>query len=449
MKSNRHHKVVIIGGGFAGLAAGVALAESGYQVELFERRPALGGRAYSFIDQVSGEVIDNGQHLFMGCYHETFKFLRKLGTAHLVHLQNRPRVDFLDPEARHTSLDCPALPPPLHLLAGLLRMRGLSLKDKLSALRVSGALKARGAQLKSRLGQLTVDEWLNQCGQSQRMKDRFWDMLSIATLNLSPERAAAILLARVLQQGFAGTRADSCMVTASVGLSQLYTEQARAFIEARGGRVRLRAPIKRLLIEGTRCTGAETASGEIATADYYISAVPYFALTSLLPERLFSERYFAAWRDFESSPIISINLWFDRPVTEFGFVGLVQGRVHWLFNKDLIFKRSGKDDHLVSCVISAAHQYRSATREELVAMAMEDLARFLPDICRAKLLHSVVVKEQHATFCATVEAEERRPDFRTPIANLLLAGDWTNTGLPATIEGAVLSGHRCAELVCA
>ncbi|MEM4251365.1 MAG: hydroxysqualene dehydroxylase HpnE [Candidatus Bathyarchaeia archaeon] len=448
MSTNGHNRVVIVGGGFAGLAAGVALAEAGYQVELLERRAALGGRAYSFIDQASGEVIDNGQHLFMGCYHETFKFLRKLGTDHLVRLQSRPRVDFLDSEGRHSSLDCPNLPPPLHLLAGLMRMRGISLGEKLSAIRVSTALQARGARLKARLGRLTVDEWLNQCGQSQQIKDRFWDMLSIATLNLSPERAAAILLARVLQQGFAGTRTDSCMVTASVGLSELYTEQARAFIEARGGLVRLRTPVKRLLIEGGRCMGVETATGEIVTASYCISAVPYFALARLLPEELFANPYFAACRNFESSPIVSINLWFDRPVTEFGFVGLVKGRIHWLFNKDVIFRRSGKDDHLISCVISAADSYRSATREELVALAMEDLARFLPDIHQARLLRSLVVKEQHATFCATVEAEEQRPDYRTPIENLLLAGDWTNTGLPATIEGAVLSGHKCAEMIC-
>lgn len=448
MSTRGHNRVVIIGGGFAGLAAGVALAEAGYQVELFERRPALGGRAYSFIDQTSGEVIDNGQHLFMGCYHETFKFLRKLGTDHLVRLQSRPRVDFLDSEARHTSLDCPNLPPPLHLLAGLMRMRGISLGEKLSTLRVGTALHAQGTRLKAKLGQLTVDQWLNQCGQSQRMKDRFWDMLSIATLNLNPERAAAILLAKVLQQGFAGTRTDSCMVTASVGLSELYTEQARAFIENRGGRVKLRASVKRLLIERGRCIGVETASGEVVTADYYISAVPYFALAGLLPKELFTIPYFAAWRDFESSPIVSINLWFDRPVTELGFVGLVKGRIHWLFNKDVIFRRSSRDDHLVSCVISAAHSYRSATRKELITLAIEDLARFLPDVRQAKLLHSVVVKEQHATFCATVEAEQQRPDHRTPIENLLLAGDWTNTGLPATIEGAVLSGHRCAELVC-
>src|ERR1044071_4432327 len=164
-------RVLIIGGGFAGLAAGVALAEAGHKVELLERRPFLGGRAYSFLDSATGDLLDNGQHLFMGCYHETYRFLRKLGTDHLLRLQERSRVDFLDRENGQTTFECPALPAPFHLLSGLLRLRGLTLLDKLRTINVGSVLRLKNGAVQSRLGHLTVDEWLTSCNQSERIKE--------------------------------------------------------------------------------------------------------------------------------------------------------------------------------------------------------------------------------------------------------------------------------------
>jgi squalene-associated FAD-dependent desaturase len=441
-------RVLIIGGGFAGLSAGVALAEAGHQVELLERRAFLGGRAYSFLDQASGDVVDNGQHLLMGCYRETFKFLRKLGTVDRLRFQAQARVDFLDSQIGQATLLCPSLPAPLHLLAGLLRLRGLSLADKFGALRIGGALRAKNGAIQEKFGNLTVDEWLTSCGQSDVMKERFWHPFAIATLNEDTRVANAALLVRVLQEAFGGSKQDSTMVTAGVGLSELYTDQARAFIEARGGRVQLRAPVAGLLIENSRCNGARLVDGKIIKADHIISALPYFALKPLLPAEAFNkEPYFARWQTIGSSPIVSINLWFDRPITELGFAGLLGTKLQWMFNKDVIFARSPRDRQLLSFVISAAHKFSALSKERIIEMAIEDVNRLLPASAAAKVLRALVIKEQHATFSASVAAERMRPDAKTPVENFYLAGDWTNTGLPATIEGAVLSGHRCAELI--
>lgn len=440
-------KILILGGGLAGLAAGVALAEQGHKVTLLERRAFLGGRAYSFHDETAGEVIDNGQHLFMGCYHETFKFFRRLGTLDGLHFQERSRVDFLDAAIGQATFQCSSLPAPLHMLTGLLGLRGITLGDKLRTVFLGNALRVKNGAINEKFGQITVDQFLSNCNQSDLMKERFWNIFSIATLNEDPKVAVASLLVRVLQQAFGGSKADSTMVTAKVGLSELYTEQAKAFIEARGGSVQLRATVKQLLISAQVCKGVQLAGGEVLEADYYISSLPHFALLPLLPAELAQKPYFANWQLLKSSPIISFNLWFDRPVTDLQFAGLLGGKLQWLFNKDAISLRTREDRQHLCFVISAAHEFASMSKEQLLEMAMADVQKFLPSTNKAKLQKARIIKEQNATFSASIEAEKVRPDAQTPINNLLLAGDWTNTGLPATIEGAVLSGHRVADIL--
>lgn len=439
-------KVLIIGGGLAGLSAGVALAEAGYKVHLLERRAFLGGRAYSFIDQISGEVIDNGQHLMMGCYRETFKFFAKLNTLEQLRFQKQSRVDFLDEQNGQTTLLCPSWPAPLHLLAGLFRLKGISFADKIRALLIGSALQTKNGKLASKFGKLTVDEWLDSCNQSSLMKERFWYPFAIATLNEDPKVAPATLLIKVLQQAFAGTKEDSTMVTAKVGLSELYTEQAKNFIESHSGQVTLRANVTKFDITNNSCQGVVLKDNNVLNADFYISAVPYFALQELLPTDLLKEStYFKQWQSLSSAPIVSVYLWFDRKITDLGFAGMLGTHLQWMFNKDILFARSKTEEQLLTFVISAAHEYSKLTKEKLVEIAIADVKRLLPKASNAKVVRSLVVKEYHATFSASVLTEANRPSTITPINNFFLAGDWTNTGLPATIEGAVLSGHRCAE----
>jgi hydroxysqualene dehydroxylase len=435
--------VIIIGGGFAGLAAGVALAERGAVVTLLERRGHLGGRAYSFTDPQTGDVVDNGQHLFMGCYRHTIAFLEKIGCLDRLTFQERPRVDFLDRDQGYTSFECPRLPAPLHAVAGLIRMRGLTLGDKLGVARVGRAMRQNG----SGKGALTVKEWLERLGQSERIRERFWYPMAIATLNEDPQVASAGMLKVVLREAFGGGRRATSIGVARVGLSELYTEGASRFIEARGGSVRTNATVERLVIEGQRIVAVELKNGERRTADAVISAVPHAAFLKILPAELRSGE-FAAVERLRAAPIVSINLWFDRSVFDRQFVGLIGTRSQWLFNKNLIVKPT-ESSNQIAVIISAAHDFVDWTKEQLVEMALGELRELLPASRDAVLRHSRIVKEREATLSHTVESDHLRPGPRTSIANLILAGGWTATGFPDTIEGAVLSGHTAAEIVAA
>jgi squalene-associated FAD-dependent desaturase len=435
-------RVVIIGGGFAGLAAGVRLSERGYEVLVLERRNHLGGRAYSFIDSKTGDVVDNGQHLFMGCYHHTIAFLKTIGRLDRLKFQERPRVDFLDSVHGFTSFDCPPLPAPLNVLAGLLKMKGLGVGDKLRTFNVGRAIKGNG---KRSPRALTVDQWLDELGQSANIKTRFWNPMVVATLNQSPDIASARMLKVVLQEAFGSDSKSANIGISRVGLSDLYTDGATDFIKSKGGDVQTGAQVQKLIVERGRVTAVELRDGErIEAADYFVSAVPPGALFAMLPDELRSKE-FSSLERLGSSPIVSINLWFDRPVIDREFVGLLGTRSQWIFNKDLILP-AGKRSNQIAVIISAARDFVDWTRSDLVEMALSDLHELLPESRSAVLLHSAIVKEREATLSHTVESDSLRLGPRTSIPNLILAGDWTDTGLPATIESAVLSGDTAAGI---
>ncbi len=435
--------IVIVGGGFAGLAAAVDLAEQGQRVLLLERRNFLGGRAYSFTDKITGNTIDNGQHLMMGCYHHTLNFLNKIGASDKIKFQPNPRVDFLSETEGHASFTCPSLPAPLHLLAGLTRLKTIGWRDRVQALRVGLALKTMNDN-RARLADITVREWLNELGQSEQMQRRFWDLMALATLNEAPERASADMFARVLEQAFMHTKQDSTMVIARVGLSDLYTQDAVKFIEARGSAVRLNAAVKTIDFANDRAVGVTLMTGEHIAAAAIISAVPYFMLKDMLAPELLAA-HFPSVSEFKSAPIVSINLWYDEPVTQLEFVGLLDSPIEWVFNKNAIAGDTKQRQHL-ALVISGAHQAAPQPKELLIEMAITEMKRFFPRACQQSPAHAYVIKEQHATLSHTVGTARQRPAQKTPLANFFLAGDWTATDLPATIESAVVSGQECARL---
>jgi squalene-associated FAD-dependent desaturase len=436
------HDALIIGGGFAGLAAGVALAEAGKRVCLLEQKPHLGGRARSFRDPTTGSVVDNGQHLFMGCYHATIHFLKTLGTLGRLHFQTRLAVPFLDRDGGLSRLNCPDLPSPWHLLLGVLGSRSFSFKQKMEVLRFGKDLHAAG-QHSAPTASESVTAWLSRRGQSETLQRNFWDLLCIAAMNEDPRIASAQLFERVLRLALFSSPADSRLGIARVGLSECYTAAAAAFIEARGGCVQTGRSVKRLLIAEGVCRGVDLGAGETLEGVPVISAVPWHQLAVLLPsEMLRTEPFFTATLSLRPAPIISINLWFDAPITDLEFVGLRGTTIQWLFDKSRIL---GTNDHYVSLVLSGAHEHVSRSKEELLAIAVRELGEMLPAIRKARLLHSLVIKERFATFSPSPDAEQLRPPARTPIQGLFLAGDWTATGLPATIEGAVQSGYTAAR----
>jgi len=439
-------EVLIIGGGFAGLTAGVALAGAGRRVRLLEQRPHLGGRARSLVDPSTGTLVDNGQHLFIGCYHATQRFLAEIGTLERIRFQPRLRLQFLEAPGQLTSLECPDLPAPWHLLAGVLRSGSFSWREKFQILRLGRRFaSSRSASPSAERDRLTVEDWLVQLGQSEKLRRNFWDLISIAALNEDPRVASTLLFERVLRLALFTSPADSRLGICQVGLSDSYTGAAKSYIEARGGKIELGRSVAGVLIKERVCEGVKLADGELFPARTVLSAVPWLQLLRILPgDLLRAEPFFAGITALRPAPIISLYLWFDRPVVHVDFAGMRGTTFQWLFDKSSIL---GSSDHCVSLVLSGAHAHIDRGKEELVALAWRELGELLPPVRRTKVIHSLLIKERFAAFSPTWDAEQVRPSVTTPVRGLYLAGDWTATGLPATIEGAVKSGYAVAEAI--
>jgi len=440
------YDAVIIGGGLAGLSAGVNLAIQGKSVLLLEQRQYLGGRSHSFIDEATGDVVDNGQHLMMGCYHETRRYLRTIGSEHLATLQPNLHIDFLRPYKDPAYLTCPSLPAPLHILDGLMGLDTLSYGDRLRLLFVGIALLRTTAEKERRIESMTVDEWLNSLHQSIEAKRHLWNILAIGSLNDDPTRASALPFFRVLRAAFLRSREDSSLLIPRVGLSELLVDPAVRYLGLCGGQIRTGQRIEKIVADGGKIEEIRTSSGEVVRARSYIAAVPYFDLFPLLE----GHAGFAAPDQFESVPIITVNLWFDSSVMTTDFAALLDARFQWVFNKTRLHNISAgsvRKPQYLSLVMSAAGDFVNLEKDELIGIALEDLGRVLPGVSQAKLVHSLVVKEKRATFSPKPGMEAVRPHTETSLGNFFLAGDWTNTGLPATIEGAILSGRHAAEKV--
>lgn len=438
-------RVIVVGGGFAGLSAAVDLVDRGIGVTLIEGRSTLGGRARSFTDPASGEKVDNGQHLFLAAYRETLQFLKRLGAeAHII-FQDRLQVTFVEPGGRISNFDCPKLPPPWHLLLGLYRFSNLTFSDKLKLGQLRREVLSGDRR---RLDDQTVEEWLRQLGQSPKSRLSFWHPLAVAALNEDPSKASAFGLVAVLDSLMRSPWPNARLGSSSVGLSDLYAEPARGVIEASGGEVLLNCFVDGLAVEGSRVSGVRLADGRFLQADAVISALPPAALLKIIPGgSAAADSLREKLTRFRTSPIVSINLWLDRPVTQALFVGMIGMPTQWLFNKQAILAPAGVKASYISLIISAAHSFIDRSNDELISAALQDLKACFPPAAQARLLRAQVIRERDATVSLTVGMEKFRPGPATAFDNLFLAGDWTDTGLPATIESAVVSGRKSAELL--
>ena len=438
---------IVIGAGFAGLSAAVRMTRDGARVLVLEARARLGGRATAFPDRVTGEIVDNGQHVLLGCYTETFEFLREMNVLDHVRVQPQLAVTMIDRAGARSRLVCPELPAPLHLLGGVMEWDALGWRDKLAALRMATPLAIARRQLKggrdiaASPGE-TVDAWLIRNGQTARTREMLWHPLALAALNQHPEVAAAPPFARVLAEMFGSDPRAAALALPTVPLDLMYAEPARAYIEGRGGAVLTGVPARVVVERGA--VEAVYAAGEPRTAGIVVSAVPWFALSELFegsPPEL--SQILARAAAMASSPILTVNLWFDRPVIgEDPFLGLPGRAMQWVFDKRAVF--GGRASHL-SVVSSGASPLVSQTNDQLIALAHQELLEALPASRPARLLRATVVREPRATF-SLAPGQPRRPETKTPVRGLFLAGDWVETGLPATIESAVRSGHKAATL---
>ena len=439
--------VIVIGAGFAGLSAASRLTRRGARVLVLEARARLGGRATAFPDRDTGELVDNGQHILLGCYTETFSFLRDIGAHDNVRLEPQLAVTMIDRAGKRTRLSCPALPAPLHLVAGVLEWEALSWRDRLSMLRMATPLKnarreLQGSPVKAASAGETVENWLVRNGQTPRLRELLWNPLALAALNQPPDQASAPPFARVLAEMFSDDPRAAAIALPTKPLHLMYAEPARQYIESHGGMVRTGATAKVVLTARGDAVAGVRVGGETWQAGHVISSVPWFAFPELFDEEPPALRgVIDRARRTASSPIVTVNLWFDRRVLDEPFVGLPGRAMQWVFDKRLVFGEAAS--HL-SIVSSGAASILAETNEALIRAAHEELLDALPDVRAARLLRATVVREPRATF-SLAPGQPARPSTETDLKGFLLAGDWIDTGLPATIESAVRSGHRAAE----
>ncbi len=447
--------MIVIGGGLAGLSSGVALAEAGFRVRLLEKRPHLGGRATSYL-LPSGEHVDNCQHVMLGCCTNLGDFYRRVGAAHKIRTYRR--LLFADSAGRRGVIEASFLAPPFHLAPSFALFPSLTWADKHpiahALLRIARS-GGRPAELDG-AGGATMLDWLQRLGQTEAAIERFWRVVLVSALDEELGRIDARYGVDVFWKAFLANRSGFELGIPAVPLGELYGDCPGA-IERRGGEVRTRAGVREICIAEGRVTGVRLENGEVATADFYLAAVPHDLLPALLPAPVVErEPAFANLRNLRTAPITGVHLWFDRAVMTEPFLTLLDRTTQWIFNKSRLYAApdsSGSNGapaeagQYLQLVISASYDLVPRSRQEIIELCRGELQEILPAVREAQLLKATVIKETAATFSPEPGCDRWRPTQKSPVKNLFLAGDWTATGWPATMEGAVRSGYLAAESV--
>jgi squalene-associated FAD-dependent desaturase len=439
--------VAIIGGGLAGLSAGCALADAGYHVTLFERRPFIGGRASSYEHPSTGEVVDNCQHVLLGCCTNLIDLYRRFGAEQKV--QWFDRLTFIEPGGRRSEIYSSILPAPFHASPSFLEAASLSFRDKVAISRAMLALMSRRLPVDTSENFL---QWLRRHDQTAQAIDRFWKVVLVSAINEDLDRISVRYGAQVFHESFLKSPQAGHMGVPRVPLTELYSSGAD-YIRHRSGDVKLRTPVEHIEAAGD---GVSIVSGSVAHRfDYAVIAVPYYTLPKLLPQDEIGQQLAAKAERLESSPITGIHLWFDREITDLEHAVLLDRTVQWMFHKSRLLSRFRRErldvpdgpspPSYIEVVVSASKSLVEKQRQEIIDLALAELADFFPKIREAKLLKATVIKEVHATYSAQPGSDAYRPGAITAWPRVFLAGDWTATGWPATMEGAVRSGYLAAE----
>lgn len=443
--------MTIVGGGLAGLAAAVALAGQGVPVEVLESRDRLGGRASSFADPETGETVDNCQHVSMGCCTNLQHFCRTVGIADRFRIV--PSLAFFDPEGRTSTLSAAPLPAPLHLAPAFARLKYLTLGEKF---RLAGGLRALARHRPGDADRSqTFRDWLIQHRQSARLIERFWDVVLVSALSESLDRIDVGHARKVFVDGFLRHRLGWQVQVPTVPLDELYGQPVVDWLTRHGGTVRCRAPVRRLHGSCGGVTAVELRDGTQQPVGDVVLAVPQHRVLDLLPADVAAAPPLAGVSQLESAPITSLHLWFDRRITELPQAVLIGRLSQWVFQRQEPETSDGGAPAIAESpprwayqvVISASRSLRGAPQTEIRDRVLAELAELWPAAAAAQLVHWRLVTEQRAVFSVVPGVDRLRPVQQSPAANLQLAGDWTATGWPATMEGAVRSGYLAAENV--
>ncbi|MFA4922643.1 MAG: hydroxysqualene dehydroxylase HpnE [Ignavibacteriaceae bacterium] len=445
-------KCLIVGGGLAGLSSAVSLAKQNINVHLIEASPKFGGRAYSFVDENSGNEIDNGQHLLLGCYYETIKFIRLIGAENLFHFQKRLEINFVDKNKNEYQLRSKNLPYPFGLLFGLLNYNALTLFDKIKIISLITKLPFVNSE---KYFDLSVEAWLREQNQNRNCIKSFWEIIVIGALNSQLKDASAKMFIDILKVIFLNGSEASAMIIPKEGLSKAFVEPAVDFLQVQKNELSLSEKLLEISVDQNKAVSVVTDKGRLIDFDALILAVPSFALNKIKrkkpipnPSQREGNSDSPLWGgrgafggkeggfDLSYSSILTFHLWLKLNKLKKPFYAFLDSRLHWVFNHG----------NYITTVTSSADDLIDKSREELFSIVSTELQKYL-NIKREDISDYKIIKEKRATFIPNKENLMKRPSVKTKMGNVFLAGDWTNTGLPATIEGAIKSGNTAAAEV--
>jgi squalene-associated FAD-dependent desaturase len=435
-------RVVVVGGGLAGMAAAVALESAGLAVTLIEARKTLGGRAGSFEDPQTGQTLDNCQHVLLGCCTNLIDFYKRTGAFNLIRWEDTIR--FIDPRGREHKLKAmKGMPAPLHLALSGLLFGALTFSERIAMSSAMRAMLRMGIAAREKLENVSFGDWLKQHNQPDSLIDKFYDLVLISALNEQCRLASASYAIQVFQDGLLAHSNGYRVGMPAVPLGKLYERFPCK-------NVRLAARMTGLRFTGNTVTGVELQGGEILEADAVVLAVNYPALDKWIPPELWqADERFAGLEKLQSVPILGAHLWFDRPILSASHAALMTTPMQWLFAKHDEAGKPG-DGSAVHGVISAARDWLAKPKDECLKLFEAQVRATFPHARDAKLLRGVIVIEKRATFSPLPGSDAFRPrqgPGPNGIANLFLAGDYTRTGWPATMEGAVRGGYLAAEAI--
>ena len=421
-------KCIVIGGGAAGLSTAAYLSSNGIKVTILESSPKAGGRAYSFSDPISGNVIDNGQHILMGCYKDTLNFIKLIGAKDNFVSNKSLRINFLQRGGKVTNLIAVPYLYPINILIALLKYDAIPVKDRISILKFMVKIPFTSHQ---KLVGKSVNDWLSESNQNEAVIKSLWEIITVGALNTNIKKASALIFRDILMKIFFYGNFASTIVLPKYDLTRSYIEPALEFIKAKEGVISFSSPVEEIITTNNNITAVKTNNEVLTDFDFIISAIPYHSTIKLFPD-LFEENML----EFEYSTIVNIHIWLNENNFKEEFYGLINSPVHWVFNKG---------SHL-NLVISDADYLIEESSWEIYDLCLNELKLFM-NIHEENIVRYKIIKEKRATFIPSSKIHFARPSSKTKYKNLFLAGDWTDTGLPSTLESAVKSGRIAAENV--
>ncbi|MBX3044727.1 MAG: hydroxysqualene dehydroxylase HpnE [Candidatus Kapabacteria bacterium] len=435
--------VLIVGGGIAGITAAFNLSKAGFQVKIFEAVNNLGGRLTALFDSKSGDMIDNGQHALMTAYHTFLELIKECDTLNLLNIQKSLEVVYYDTNQNKSRLFAGFLPGKAGFILGFLMLGGLSINSKINIIKL--IRKIENNQIND-IENLTCLSFLKKYNQTDEAIIRFWEPFIIATMNCPIKIASAEILVKILKRAFIENLDNSKLILPKSDFKYLL-EPLINKLKSQGVEIFTSKKIDKIYFSNESTLSVTTTNGENYQADYIISALQPFSLFKILPEEL--KPSFAYLEKFKYSPILSAYIWTDVEIFSEDFISALGTDIQWIFNRNKLIKEGLSKTYpfSYSITVSSAFELSKLKQGEVIEMITEDIKKLFPDFSQSNILHYRIITEKFATFIADPESEKIRPFAKTHINNFFLAGDWTNTKLPATIEGASLSGKIAAEMI--